>query len=75
MITRLMLSLKKAATQGAWNFGEPTMRFAKPRHAVTTSDETRLDTMESGFVGAKVGRAMSGISLGSEPPPLKENDV
>ena len=52
MVTRLMLSLKKATTQeDAWNFGEPTMRFAEPRRVVTTRDEIPLDTFVSGSVG------------------------
>ena len=52
MITRLMLSLKKAtASQDeAWNLGEPTthatMRFVE-RRDVSTGDEMLLDTLAS----------------------------
>ena len=50
MITRLLLSLKKAiASQDhGWSLGEPTMRttmrFAERRGGVITRDEIRLDT-------------------------------
>ena len=57
MITRLMLSLKKASTkEDAWSFGEPTMRtmrFAEPRRVVTTRDEVPLDTFATGSVGTR----------------------
>ena len=50
MITRLMLSLKKAGTlqEDGWNLGESavrtTMGFAEHRGGVTTRAEIRLDT-------------------------------
>jgi len=53
MITRLMLSLKKAATsqENGWSFGEPTthttMRFAERRGGVPARDEIHLDTFAS----------------------------
>jgi hypothetical protein len=53
MITRLMLSLKKAAAlqQDGWSFGEPTtytgMRFAGRRGGVSTRDEIHLDNFAS----------------------------
>ena len=58
MITRLMLSLKKAtALQDAWSFGGPTINnavgFAQRRGSVTTRDEIRLDTFESSYGGAR----------------------
>ena len=53
MITRLLLSLKKAAAskkEHGWSFGEPTthttMRFAR-RQGDTTRDEIHLDTFAS----------------------------
>ena len=58
MIARLMLSLKKAATPGAWTFGEPSMRFAEPRYSVATRDEVRLETFASGLGGSETGRAV-----------------
>jgi len=59
MITRLMLSLKKAtALKGdAWSFGGPTINntvgFVERRGSVTTRDEIRLDTFESSYGGAR----------------------
>jgi len=57
MITRLLLSLKKAAAskeEHGWSFGEPTthttMRFAG-RRGDATRDEIHLDT----FVSAQEG--------------------
>ena len=53
MVTRLMLSLKKAATpqEDRWSFGEltahSTMRFAEHRDGGTTRYETHLDTFAS----------------------------
>ena len=53
MITRLMLSLKKAATpqENRWSFGEPTahsaIRFAERRDGGTTRYESHLDTFAS----------------------------
>jgi hypothetical protein len=53
MITRLMLSLKKAATsqEHEWGLGELTARtamgFADRRGGVSTSDEICLDTFAS----------------------------
>ena len=53
MITRLLLSLKKAAAsqEDAWRFGEPsehtTMRFAEFRGGISTKDEIRLDIFVS----------------------------
>jgi len=57
MITRLMLSLKKAATSqvNGWSFGEPTIhstiRFAERRGGVATRNEIRLDTFVSTHEG------------------------
>ena len=61
MITRLMLSLKKAASRGehGWSLGEPAthtaIRFAERRGGVYTRDEIRLDTVfartDEGFQG------------------------
>lgn len=56
MITRLMLSLRKAAAfqEDAWSFGESTtsgvMGFARRRGFATTGDEMRLDNF-SGVEG------------------------
>jgi len=53
MITRLLLSLKKAAraSQEGWSLGEPTtqlsMRFAERRGDMTTRDEMDLVTFAS----------------------------
>jgi hypothetical protein len=53
MITRLMLSLKKAAIsqEHGWSLGEPTthatMGFAERRTGVSTRDDIRLDTFAS----------------------------
>jgi len=53
MVTRLMLSLKKAANpqENGWSLGEPTthmtMRFAERRGGVSTRDEVPLDTFAS----------------------------
>ena len=53
MITRLMLSLKKAATSqvNGWSFGEPTthstIRFAERQGGAATRNEIRLDTFVS----------------------------
>ena len=50
MITRLMLSLKKAASshEHGWSLGKPTthttIRFAERRGDISTGDEIRLDT-------------------------------
>ena len=57
MITRLLLSLKKAnvSQEYAWSLGEPathtTIRFAEGRGGVSTRDEIRLDT----FAGTQEG--------------------
>ena len=59
MITRLMLSLKKAATpqEDGWSLGEPTthntMRFAERRGGVATRDEIPLDTFASTHEGTQ----------------------
>ena len=58
MITRLLLSLKKATTsqEEAWNLGEPsvqTMRFAEHGVFFGTKDETRLDTFVSTYEEAQ----------------------
>ena len=51
MITRLLLSLKKASAsqEYGWNLGETTVhttiRFAERRGGVSTGDEIRLDTV------------------------------
>ena len=53
MITRLLLSLKKAgrASQEGWSLGEPTthpgVRFAERRGDMTTRDEIDLVTFVS----------------------------
>jgi len=53
MITRLLLSLKKAGApqEHGWNFGEPTtrttMRFTERRGGATTRDEIPLDIFAS----------------------------
>ena len=53
MITRLLLSLKKASApkEHGWSFGEPTthttMKFAERRGGVATRDEVPLDTFAS----------------------------
>ena len=58
MITRLLLSLKKASAsqEYGWNLGEPTvhttMRFAE-RRGVATRDEICLDTLASTHEGAQ----------------------
>ena len=55
MVTRLMLSLKKAATSqdNGWSLGESTThsttRFAERRGGVFTRDEIRLDTFVSTY--------------------------
>jgi hypothetical protein len=76
MVTRLMLSLKKAAaSQQEWNFGEPTthtaMRFAERRGGVSTRDEIHLDIFASTHEGTQ-SRAMmmmqKGITGGIVPP-------
>ena len=59
MITRLMLSLKKATTsrEYVWSFGEPTVittvRFPDRRSLMTTRDEIPLDTLGSGDEGTQ----------------------
>ena len=54
MITRLMLSLKKAtAQQDAWSFGEPTLKVTEPRRVAATRDEMRLDTFATGSTMAR----------------------
>ena len=53
MVTRLLLSLKKAGAsqEHGWSFGEPTthttMKFADRRNGVATKDEISLDTLAS----------------------------
>jgi len=53
MITRLLLSLKKASApqEHGWSFGEPTthttVRFAERRGGATTRDEIPLDIFAS----------------------------
>jgi len=53
MITRLLLSLKKAGAprEDGWSFGEPTthttVRFAERRGSAATRDEISLDTFAS----------------------------
>jgi hypothetical protein len=59
MVTRLMLSLKKATVSQyeAWKLGEPTidatMRFAERRGGITTGDEMHLDTFASTYEGTQ----------------------
>ena len=53
MVTRLLLSLKKAGAsrEHGWSLGEPTthttMKFADHRGGVSTRDEIPLDTFAS----------------------------
>ena len=57
MITRLLLSLKKAVAsqEHGWSLGVPTthttMRFAGRRGGISTGDEIRLDTFVSTHEG------------------------
>ena len=59
MITRLLLSLRKAGAsrEDTWNLGQPTthttMRFAERRGGVSTGDEIRLDTFASTREGSQ----------------------
>ena len=59
MITRLMLSLKKANTSqdNGWSLGEPTtkttLRFAERQGIATMGDNVRLDTLASSDEGAQ----------------------
>ena len=60
MITRLLLSLKKAAAskkEHGWSLGEPTthmtMRFAERRGGNVTRDEIHLDTFLSTHEGTE----------------------
>jgi hypothetical protein len=57
MVTRLMLSLKKAAASQKWSFGEPTtytsMRFAERLGGVSTRDEINLDIFASTHEGTQ----------------------
>ena len=62
MITRLLLSLKKANTseEYGWSFGEPTtytaMRFAERRGGAAMRDVIHLDTFESTHEGTHRSR-------------------
>jgi len=53
MITRLLLSLRKAGAsrEDGWSLGEPitytTISFAEPRDGAATRDEVPLDTFTS----------------------------
>jgi len=53
MVTRLLLSLKKASAskEDGWSFGEPTMhttmKFAERRGGNVTRDEISMDTLAS----------------------------
>jgi len=55
MITRLLLSLKKASASQdyVWGLGEPTthtnLRFAERRGGAITRDEIHLDTFTSTY--------------------------
>jgi len=59
MITRLLLSLKKAnaSEEHGWSFGEPTthttMKFAERRGGADTRDEVPLDTCASTQEGTR----------------------
>jgi hypothetical protein len=59
MVTRLLLSLKKAAASQkyGWSLGEPTthttMRFAERRGGVSTRDEIHLDIFASTHEGTQ----------------------
>jgi len=59
MITRLMLSLKKATSsqENGWSLGEPTthstMRFAERQGGVATRHEMRLDTFGNTHEGTQ----------------------
>ena len=60
MITRLLLSLKKAnaSQEQGWSFGEPTthtgMRFAERRGDVAAGDPIHLDMFASTHGGAQI---------------------
>jgi hypothetical protein len=57
MVTRLMLSLKRAAVSQEWSFGEPTthtvIRFAGHRDGISTRDEIELDIFASTHEGTQ----------------------
>ena len=55
MVTRLMLSLRKAATpqEEGWSFGESMMRFAEPRPVIATGGGIHRDTCSNGSVGTR----------------------
>ena len=67
MITRLLLSLKKAnaSQEHSWSFGEPTthttMRFAKRRGGVTVRDAVYLGTFSSAHEGAQSQERLDGV--------------
>ena len=60
MVTRLLLSLKKAGAsrEHGWSLGEPTthatMKFADHRGGVSTRDEILLYTFASTHEGAQI---------------------
>ena len=67
MITRLLLSLKKAnaSQEHRWSFGEPTthttMRFAERRGGVAVRDVIYLDTFSSTHEGARSQERLDGV--------------
>jgi len=75
MITRLLLSLRKAGAsrEYGWNLGEPTahttMKFAERRGGVSTGDEICLDTFASTHEGTQ-GQEHDSIGgvTGDAPP-------
>jgi len=59
MVTRLLLSLKKATApnENAWSLGEPTAHtyagYAERRGGLVMRDEMRLETLASSDEGAQ----------------------
>jgi len=67
MITRLLLSLKKASAsqEQEWSIGELSthniMKFAERRGGVSTRDEIRLDTFASAQEGTSQDAGRDGV--------------
>jgi len=67
MITRLLLSLRKAnaSQEHGWSFGEPTthttMRFAERRGGVLARDAIYPDTFSSTHEGAQSQERLDGV--------------
>jgi hypothetical protein len=74
MVTRLMLSLKKAAASQKWNFGEPTthttMRFAERRGSFSTRNVIHLDVFASMHEGTQSREWWCKRTLMENYPPL-----